>query len=192
MFRLYFNIFWGKEYKVQHGHAPHESPFSMAFPLVFFAVITVFAGFIPFGEFVSANRLPYHIHLNWTVAAISIAIAVIGIAVATVMYMKPKTLSQKIAAAVPRLYRAASNRFYIDNIYLFITKKIIFRNVSTPVAWFDRHIIDGAMNGLATVSNYSSEKIKDLQSGRVQQYALVFLWGVIIATIVGLIVLAKA
>ncbi|MCL1867902.1 MAG: NADH-quinone oxidoreductase subunit L [Paludibacter sp.] len=192
MFRLYFNIFWGKEYKVEHGHTPHESPFSMAFPLVFFAVITIFAGFIPFGEFVSADGQPYHIHLNWTVAAISIAIAVIGIAIATIMYMKPKTLPQKFAAAFPSLYRAASNRFYIDNIYIFITKKIIFRNVSTPIAWFDRHVIDGAMNGLATVSNYSSEKIKGLQSGRIQQYALVFIWGVIIATIIGMIVLAKA
>jgi len=191
MFRLYYNIFWGKEYKVEHDHKPHESPLSMTFPLLFFAVATLIIGWLPFGEFVSADRTPYHIHLNWTIAGISIAIAAVGIAIATFIYLKPKTLSDKIAAAVPGFYRAASNRFYIDNIYLFITKKIIFRNVSTPIAWFDRHVIDGAMNGLATVSNYSSEKIKGFQSGRVQQYALVFLWGAIIATIVGLIVLAK-
>lgn len=191
MFRLYFNIFWGKEYKVKHGHKPHESPFTMAFPLVFFAIITIFAGFIPFGEFVSSDGQPYHIHINMIVAVASIAIALIGIGIATAMYMKPKELPDKIAATVPTLYKASVNRFYIDNIYTFITKKIIFRCVSTPISWFDRHIIDGAMNGLAYISNRSSEKIKGLQSGRVQQYALVFLLGTLLVAMIMLIVVLK-
>ncbi|GHV44486.1 NADH dehydrogenase subunit L [Bacteroidia bacterium] len=189
MFRLYYNIFWGKEHK--HEHTPHESPFSMAFPLVFLAVVTLIVGWLPFGLFVTADGQPYHIHLNPQIAITSVIIALTGIGIATFMYLKPKTLPEKIAQAMPGLYRAASNRFYIDNIYLFITKKIIFKNVSTPIAWFDRHVIDGAMNGLAFSSNWASDKIKGLQSGRVQQYALVFLWGVIIFTIVALIVFAK-
>ena len=53
MFRLYYNIFWGKE--STHEHTPHEAPKSMTLPLVFLAAVTLFAGFIPFGKFVSSN-----------------------------------------------------------------------------------------------------------------------------------------
>jgi NADH-quinone oxidoreductase subunit L len=191
MFRLYFNIFWGKEYKVEHGHKPHESPFTMAFPLVFFAIITVFAGFIPFGEFVSADGQPYHIHIDKMVATVSIVIAVIGIGIATLMYAKPTSFPKKIANTLPILYKASVNRFYIDNIYTFVTKKIIFRCISTPIAWFDRHVIDGAMNGLAYISNRSSEGIKGWQSGRIQQYALVFLFGTLIIAMIMLLVVLR-
>jgi len=191
MFRLYFNIFWGKEYKANHGHKPHESPFSMAFPLVFFAIITIFSGFIPFGEFVSADGQIYEIHIVPKIAIMSVIIALIGIGIATAMYMNPKELSDKVANTFPTLYKLSANRFYIDNIYTFVTKNIIFRYISMPIAWFDRRIIDGAMNGLAYISNRSSEKIKGWQSGRVQQYALVFLLGTLVVAAVMLIVVLK-
>lgn len=189
MFRLYYNIFWGKEHK--HEHTPHESPVSMTFPLIFLATVTVFAGFIPFGHFVTADGLLYDIHLNWTVAIASVIIAVIGIAIATLFYMKPNTIPAKLATAMPGLYKAASNRFYIDNIYIFITKKVIFNCVSKPIAWFDRHVIDGTMNGLANVTQWTSERIKGFQSGRVQQYAMVFLLGTLTLTVVLLLVLLR-
>ena len=190
MFRLYFNIFWGKEYK--GNHKPHESPFSMVFPLIFFAIITIFAGFIPFGHFVTADGHIYDIHINKIVAAASILIALIGIGIAMVMYMKPKELSDKIADRFPNLYKASVNRFYIDSVYTFVTKSVIFRYISMPISWFDRHIIDGAMNGLAYISNRSSERIKGWQSGRVQQYALVFLLGTLVVAAVMLVVVLKS
>ena len=180
MFRLYYNIFWGKEYKVEHGHKPHESPLAMAFPLIFLAVVTVFAGFIPFGEFVSSDRAEYQIHLDTVVAIVSVVIAVIAIALATILYRKENSAPDKMQAALPGLHRAATRRFYIDEVYLFITKKIIFAGVSTPIAWFDRHIIDGTMNGMATVTQWTSSKIKGFQSGQVQQYAYVFLLGTLV------------
>jgi NADH-quinone oxidoreductase subunit L len=192
MFRLYYRIFWGEA--SHHEHTPHESPILMTFPLIFLSIFTVFsgvAGYFFFGHLVSADGQIYHIHLNLQVAITSTIIALIGIGIATWMYAKPKVIADKIAAAVPGFYRAASNRFYIDNIYIFITKKVIFGCVSTPIAWFDRHVIDGTMNGLATATNWSSERIKGLQSGRVQQYALVFLWATLILTFVVLLAIAK-
>ena len=48
MFRLYFSVFWGKETKYEHEHIPHEAPLSMTFPLIFLALASMFAGFIPF------------------------------------------------------------------------------------------------------------------------------------------------
>ena len=187
MFRLYYNIFWGKEYKADHGHhKPHESPFSMAFPLIFLAGITVLVGiwsiFGSFGSFVTADKTEYLIHLDWTIASISIAVAVIAIIFATVLYIKPSEVPTKMANSVRGLYTAAYHRFYIDEVYLFITKKIIFNGISRPIAWFDRHVVDGAMNGMASLTGWTSFKIRKFQSGDVQWYAYVFLLGLLTIT----------
>lgn len=184
MFRLYYSIFWGKDYQVKaahgHGHTPHESPFTMAFPLVFLAAVTCVAGFIPFGKLISSTGAEYIIHINPTIAIISVVVASISILVATLMYRKPSATPEKLAKAVPVLYKGASNRFYLDEVYLFITKKIIFQNVSRPIAWFDRHVIDATMDGFASTTQWVSIKVKGLQSGQVQQYAFVFLLGTLL------------
>jgi len=180
MFRLYYSIFWGKEHK--HDHTPKESTFAMAFPLIFLAVVTFFAGWIPFGKFVTSDRAEYIIHLDYTVAGISTLIAVISIAIATFMYRKYTEVPKKLATSFSGLHRAASNRFYIDEVYLFITKKIVFNNISRPLAWFDRHVIDATMNGFANTTQWFSLQIKGIQSGQVQQYAYVFLLGTLLIT----------
>ncbi|WP_302458583.1 NADH-quinone oxidoreductase subunit L [Mediterranea massiliensis] len=179
MFRLYCGIFWGKENKELHAeHTPHESPLSMTFPLVVLAAITVVAGFIPFGHFVSSNGHSYDIHLDTQVMLTSIIIAVIAIALAVSIYARSK---QPVADALQRRFRglwtAAYHRFYIDEIYQFITHKIIFGCISRPIAWWDRHVVDGFFNFLAWSADATSDEIRGLQSGRVQQYALVFLLG---------------
>ena len=186
MFRLYFNIFWGKEHK--HEHTPHESPFAMAFPLVFLATVTVFAGFIPFGHFVTSDLANYDIHLDYTVASISVIIAVISIGLAMILYRKESEVPKKLATTFSGLHTAASHRFYIDEVYLFITKKIVFNNISKPLAWFDRHVIDASMNGMAATTQWVSLKIKGFQSGQVQQYAYVFLLGTLIITLLVLFI----
>lgn len=183
MFRLYFNIFWGKE--AHHEHTPHEAPKTMSIPLIFLAVVTCFAGFIPFGHFVTASGLSYTIHLNWAVAGTSICIAIIGIALATWLYMKPNDKPARMAESMSSLHRWAYHRFYIDEVYMFITHKIIFRHICTPIAWFDRHVVDGTMNLMATITQSASYHIRGLQSGRLQSYAVVFLLGaMIVAAIV--------
>ena len=182
MFRLYFNIFWGKE--AHHEHTPHEAPKTMSIPLVFLAVVTCFAGFIPFGHFVTASGLSYTIHLNWAVAGTSICIAIIGIALATWLYMKPNDKPARMAESMSSLHRWAYHRFYIDEVYMFITHKIIFRHICMTIAWFDRHVVDGTMNLMATITQSASYHIRGLQSGRLQSYAVVFLLGAMIVAAV--------
>lgn len=179
MFRLYYSIFWGKENKELHAeHTPHEAPKSMTLPLVFLALVTLVAGFIPFGHFVSSDGQSYDIHIDGGVAALSLCIAVIGIALATWMYFREdRKVADSLATRFSGLYKAAYHRFYIDEIYQFITHRIIFACISTPVAWFDRHIVDGFMNLLATVTQKSSWAIRQLQSGNVQKYCIWFLGG---------------
>jgi NADH-quinone oxidoreductase subunit L len=195
MFRLFYNIFWSRKYEVQHdseqthdahGHHStlHEAPLTMSIPLIFLALVTLVAGFLPFGEFVSSNGEAYHIHLNWTVAGTSICVAVIGIAIATVMYLKGnQTVANKLSTTFAGFYKAAYKRFYIDEVYQFVTHKIIFNCISTPLAWFDRHVVDGFMNSLAWVSNTTGEKIRGLQSGSIQLYTMIFLGGALIITL---------
>lgn len=179
MFRLYYGIFWGKENKELHAHhTPHESPLVMTFPLIFLAAVTCIAGFIPFGTLVSSNGEAYHIHLDATVAITSVLIAILSIAIATWMYARSsQPVADKLGKRFKGLHTAASHRFYIDEVYQFVTHKIIFRCISTPIAWFDRHVVDGFFDFLAWGTHATSDEIRDFQSGQVQQYAFVFLLG---------------
>ena len=176
MFRLYYGIFWGKDNSKQSSHTPHESPTAMTIPLIFLALVTCGAGFIPFGHFISSNGESYTIHLDWTVAGTSIVIALLSIALATYMYKGSK---QPVADSLQRrfsgLWTAAYHRFYIDEVYQFITHKIIFRCISKPIAWFDRHVIDGTFDFIAWAANAASDSIRGFQSGQIQQYTYVFL-----------------
>ena len=185
MFRLYYGIFWSGSEPGQksasdgsHSHTPHESPLAMTFPLMLLAAVTVFAGFIPFGYFISSNGTAYNIHLDWTVAGTSIAVAVISMAIATYMYAGSK---QPVANSLQRrfhgLWEAAYHRFYMDEVYQFITHKIIFGCICRPIAWWDRHVVDGFFNFLAWSAEATSDEIRGLQSGRIQQYTFVFLLG---------------
>lgn len=186
MFRLYYGIFWGTENKELHAHhTPHEAPLAMTFPLMFLAAVTVVAGFIPFGHFVSADGQSYDIHLDWTVAATSIVVAVASIALATYIYKGEKQpIAEKMHKALPHLHRWAFKRFYMDEVYQFITHRLIFGCISRPIAWFDRHVVDGFFDFLAWGTNALGFQIRGFQSGSVQKYAYIFLVGVIILLLI--------
>ena len=187
MFRLYYGIFWGTENKELHAeHVPHESPLAMTFPLMFLAAITIVCGWLlPFGHLVSSNGHAYDIHLDTQVAVTSIIVALVAIALATWMYARDRQpVAVMLARRFSTLHRAAYKRFYMDEIWLFITKKIIFRCVSTPLAWFDRHVIDQFMNFMAWATNASGESVQPIQSGKVQSYAIWFLGGIVVLTMI--------
>ena len=175
MFRMYFLIFWWNA--PEYHHKPHDAPWMMSIPLVFLAAVSCVAGFIPFGEFVTWNHLPYHIHLDPVIATTSVVIALCGIALAWKMYSKENELPTKFKNAMPALWDWCHHRFYWDELYMFITHKIIFGCICRPLAWFDRHIIDGTMDGFAIVTNKASEAIKPLQSGQIQMYVWYYLIG---------------
>lgn len=183
MFRLYYLIFWGKSYyeaDPDHRLRPQEVPFVMWGPLVFLAIISVFAGLIPFGHFVSATGESYDIHIDWSVATTSIVAAVIGISLATWMYAgKEWPVADKLERTFPKLHKAALNRFYIDDAWQYFTHKIVFRCFSRPIAWFDRHVVDNTFNFLAWGTNEAAESIRPWQSGDVRGYATWFISGAV-------------
>lgn len=184
MFRLYYCIFWGKTNDNYAHHTPHESPAVMTLPLVILAAITVVAGWaIPFGHLVSSNGEAYDIHLDTTVATTSIVIAVIATLIATWMYAgKTQPVADMLQKKFSGLHHAAYRRFYMDEVWMFVTKKIIFRCISTPLAWFDRHVIDQFMNFMAWGTNAAGETAQPIQSGKIQTYTMWFLGGIIVLT----------
>ena len=99
--------------------------------------------------------------------------ALVGIGLATKMYYKENKLPSQLKSKFNGLWTAAYNRFYMDELYQFITHKIIFQKICKPIAWFDRHIIDGTMNLLADMTTSASFAIRKLQSGSIQSYVLV-------------------
>ena len=200
MFRLYYVIFWGKSYyeshKAEGAHQPHEAPLTMTVPLVVLSAITMLVGIFgtlhvfEFGEFVSANGLGFGTHINWTIAGSSTVLAILGILLATYMYKGEETpVADMLARRFPRLHEAAYRRFYLDEVWMFVTHKIIFRCISTPIAWFDRHVIDGTFNFMAWSANAAGETIRPWQSGDVRQYAVWFITGTVALTLVLLCIL---
>lgn len=185
MFRLYYNIFWGRENRELHAaHRPHEAPLTMTLPLLFLSAVTCVAGFIPFGKLVSSDGTAYAIHIDRGVAGVSLCVAAAAIALATWMYLRERqTVADALATRFRGLHKAAYHRFYIDEVYQFVTHRVIFACISAPVAWFDRHVVDGLMNMLARATNGAAYVIRDMQSGSVQRYCIWFLGGALGLTI---------
>lgn len=177
MFRLYFSIFWKKEAHLHNAHG--EGTSTMKIPLIILAVCAIVAGLLPFSNFVTSDgaALETHINLIFSIAAVLLALG--GILIAANLYKTENNKPGKIAAAFGGLYKAAYKKFYIDEVYIFITQKIIFNLIGRPAAWIDKNIVDGLMNLIASVTAKISEMIKGLQSGKVQNYALYFFAGIV-------------
>ena len=168
-----------------HGHSdsPHESPITMALPLVILAIPSLAIGLVGMpwnnlfeafihapGEVVSGEEFELTEFL--IMAGLSIAIAVSGIIVAALMYRLKKIDPAAIAKKYPALYKFSLNKWYVDDIYeqVFV---IGSRRIARQIMEVDSRVVDGAVNltGLATL--LSGEGLKYLETGRAQFYALI-------------------
>jgi NADH-quinone oxidoreductase subunit L len=177
MFRLYFSIFWNKEASTEKAHHG-EGSLSMKIPLIILTVCSIFAGFVPFSKLVTTDGSPLEEHMNLLFSIAPVGLAILAILLAANLYKKQNIRPAQLANTLGSFYTTAKRKFYIDEIYLFITQKIVFNLIGRPAAWIDRNIIDGSVNMLATVTGKTSQKIKGLQSGSVQNYALYFFSGI--------------
>jgi NADH-quinone oxidoreductase subunit L len=194
MFRLYFSVFWNTDRSVAIAPSAaeglpktrhhSEGTMSMKIPLVILAIGTLLVGFIPFSNFISSDGKGFVSETHLTFSIVPVVIAIIGILIAYSLYFRRSDQPQKLARAFGGLYKTAYRKFYIDEIYLFITNKVIFNLVGKPAAWIDRNIVDGTMNGIAWTTGRISVLIKGVQSGRVQSYALYFFGGIVVLVIV--------
>ncbi|MGC4037128.1 MAG: NADH-quinone oxidoreductase subunit L [Chitinophagaceae bacterium] len=174
MFRLYFSIFWSN---AAGSHHHGEGNATMKTPLILLATCTSLAGLIPFGKFVSVDgkSLATQFHFSFSIAPV--LFGVVGFFAALWLFKNKNDKPSTIASSLGSLYKAAYRKFYVDELYLFVTKKIIFNLVAKPAAWIDKYIVDGLMNGIALLTASVSSAIKGIQSGKVQSYALYFFGG---------------
>jgi NADH-quinone oxidoreductase subunit L len=119
--------------------------------------------------------------------AISVAVAVAGMVAAWRLFgveIGPisATGRPKLVGALTRrlsfLYRASANKWWFDDInnLLFV---VIGGRVAEAMAWFDRNVVDGIVNGIGAVTRRSGTGLARVQTGRVQNYALGIALGLI-------------
>ncbi|HDQ26733.1 MAG TPA: NADH-quinone oxidoreductase subunit L [bacterium] len=186
MFRLYLLTFAGKPRDERaYAHA-HESPAVMTVPLIILAVLSVSAGWVAIpgmekniGTFLYFGEHPHGAPFNMGVAVKSSVIALSGIGLALIMYLFGVLKPDAVRKAAGPLYGLSKNKFYIDEIYLFVIKAVFLR-LAEIIKWFDRHVVDGAVNLSAFITRWLGVKLRLSITGRVQDYALFIFCGVIV------------
>lgn len=181
-----------------HSDSPHESPWTMTLPLVLLAIPSVFVGLVgtPFNnyfeEFIHpptaavAEVVEHATEFNMTeflvMGGSSVGIALIGITLASLMYLQGKIDPGAIAAKFPSLYQLSLKKWYFDEIYdkLFVVGS---RRLARQVMEVDYRIVDGAVNFTGLVTLLSGEGLKYFETGRAQFYALI-----VFAAVLGLVI----
>ena len=192
--RLIFLTFHGKfrGTEEQERHL-HESPRVITVPLIFLAVGAVAAGWVgippifmehgdKIGEFLApvlGHPKGHGTHAQEAfVMSASIAVAVIGLIIAFIMYIKKTDLPEKLGSAFQPVYKLLFNKYWIDELYsktlvqpvLKVSEKIILGIVDTK-------IIEGIVNGVPNLIGAFSRKFRGIQTGLLSNYALVMVFG---------------
>jgi NADH-quinone oxidoreductase subunit L len=234
MFRLVFMTFHG-ECRADHHTQEHlhESPTSMTMPLVVLAALAAVAGLLnwpvalklpglPVAAFetwlhpvvgkdiaVIHGAVPHEGHhldpIEYVTMAISLAIAVSGIALAWAMYYRKRISPDRVAElGGGALYRTVLNKYYVDEFYqtVFVGGLLALSRaaswfdqnvidfivngtakVTTWVSWldglFDSYVVDGAVNGIASVSAFFGGRVRSLQTGSINGYLYVIVIAVV-------------
>ncbi|HEY9787892.1 MAG TPA: NADH-quinone oxidoreductase subunit L [Candidatus Obscuribacterales bacterium] len=202
MFRLFFMTFTGA-YRGE-GH-PHESPLVMTAPLMVLAVPSIISGLLgtnpqqwnlsaipfngetgkafanAFGSFVYFGK-PHFEGINGVVMLSSIAFAAVGFAVAALIYQTGaltwnKSIAESKNPLVSALYNFSYNKWYFDDLYLFMANRVFLPAFNKIWNLVDMLIVDYIVNGASIVTAGMGEALRYVQNGRGQYYALViFAW----------------
>jgi NADH-quinone oxidoreductase subunit L len=196
MFRLYFLTFHGK-FRGTHEqeHHLHESPSSMTIPLMVLAVLAMVGGFMGVPDALMRNShwlsrfLSPVLGLSFTglseskelsLMIISVALLVIVIGVAHVVYIKRGQLPAEEGAEISPVQKVVYNKYYVDEIYeMLITKPL---NIISSI--FDRFIeskvIDGIVNGVGTLVNKASDGLRLIQTGHIGFYLFAMVLSIVL------------
>ena len=198
-FRLIFMTFYGEcraSEEVQH-HI-HESSKVMTIPLVLLAIPAALLGLVvglpPETGWIHRFLEPVffdveHEEFVWLgvgggLMVFSLAVALLGVYVAYVMYIRRTELPGRLAARLPAAYEASFNKMYMDQIYEVVPIRSTIAFAGWLWTFFDTKVIDGAVNGLARLWEVFGERLRPLQTGRVQNYTLSIFAGMLVLVVV--------
>ena len=182
------------------GGRPHESPPVMLLPLLVLAVPAALAGFVnvPGGEALGhllEGALPEEaaeaLHqgsFSWPIAILSTLLAFAGIGLAWAIY-EAKVIS---AASLQRMWgpvhTIVERKFYLDELYEgIIVRRGLYGFLTAAAQWFDTNIIDGAVNGSASLTRRAGDTLRWVQSGSIQAYGTVGFGGLVVAAFLMLV-----
>ncbi|MHB8991946.1 MAG: NADH-quinone oxidoreductase subunit L [Chloroflexota bacterium] len=190
MFRAWFLAFWGapRWETGGHGHghgAPHESPWVMTIPLMILAVPSILSGF--WGSPLTGNGFATFLEgghgeaepLNLVVMGSSMVVALSGIGLAWLMYGARTLAPERISAAFGPVHRVLYSKYWIDELYDGIVAVAVL-GTSRLLRLFDVRVVDGAVNGVATLTRATGQALRQIQTGRLQNYGWAMYAGVVV------------
>ncbi len=177
-----------------HGHGVHESPPTMVIPLQILAGLSVVGGFIGIPHWSWLEHwlepvIPEHEALaasvnsgmEWVLMGVSVLGAALGIGIALSLYRDLKKIKE-LENQFSFLHRLLENKWYVDEIYQVVLVKPIQKLCFFLWKQFDVAFLDRIIVGLGRVSVWTGETIRLIQTGSLQFYALILLFGLAAAT----------
>ncbi|HET7627026.1 MAG TPA: NADH-quinone oxidoreductase subunit L [Bacillales bacterium] len=184
MFRLFFLVFFGES----RAADVKESPKSMLVPMAVLGFCAVFAGYLNtpwFGTFLGDWLAPNleTAESPWWVSLLAIAVALAGMYLAWLMYGQRSLTRDWLSARVPHLYRLLERKYYIDEGYRH-TIVAFTSGLGDFFAVLDRIIIGGLVEACAASVRLIGSAARRLQSGQVQTYGTVVLFGFVVIIVI--------
>jgi NADH-quinone oxidoreductase subunit L len=203
MFRLVYLTFYGKE-RFGHEKHPHESPGLMTVPLIILAVLSAIGGFIGIPEIFSGEHgnlfenwlEPIFSNANAKLATfgaqshsteillmlVTVVGAVLSIMYARYLYLQKTELPSVYSKKFKGIYNLLLNKYFIDEVYdAAVVNPIVHGSEKVLWKFTDNKIIDGVVNGAASLIDVISRNIRKLQTGIAQVYALIMMLGLVVA-----------
>jgi NADH-quinone oxidoreductase subunit L len=197
------------QHKFDHAHESPKVMTIPLMALAFLAVVAGWVG-IPwlkhgYSSFVFHHQ-PHHVEPNFILMIVSTVVALSGIYLAYAMYYKKSISPEKLKSKFAFIYRVLYNKWYFDELYQAIiinpimkTSQFLFARLDVGVVdwlvngvgnftvflsdvkeWFDSHIVDGTVNGLASVTRGMGSGLRRIQTGQLQNYAFVIFFGLVL------------
>jgi NADH-quinone oxidoreductase subunit L len=196
MTRLFIRTFLFEPRDRHSWEHAHDAEPAMTMPLIPLALLTLVGGFVVFGlvgealgfpggfgEFVFTHE-PEEFDFSWDIAILSTILAVGGIVVGWYFWANGAEPARRAGERLRPIHQALVNRYYIDDAYQWVINRVIL-TLGAIVAWFDRNIVnDTAVDGTARLGVFAGFELKFLETGKLPNYALA-----IVAGVIGLVVL---
>lgn len=193
--RLVILTFFGKPRNLQAYQRAHEPGWAMRIPLIILAGLALVSGFVAFEgvgkvlgfpggftQFVYA-REPEFLSINPTLAIGSSAAAILAILFAIYVFWGPRLRSGFFVNSMPELYSLVKNKYYFDDLYQAMINKTVL-GFCGLIAWFDRNVVNNTgVNGTAALTVWSGYKLKYQETGKLPNYALAIVLGVIVLVV---------
>jgi NADH-quinone oxidoreductase subunit L len=196
--RLFILTFLGQpkdRHAVEHAHEPGPA---MLVPMILLGILAVVSGFVIFPEvagwigfpgfleFVYLEE-PEEFHFNVPIAVASSISAALGILLAWWFWGADPERAERAKTWAPGLYTLLREKYYLDDLYQGAIDRVVL-TFSRAVAWFDRNVVnDTGVDGAGAMTSYAGYILKFHQTGKLPNYALITIVGVIAIAVAGIL-----